>query len=187
MAYSIEQREEQKLMIRSLLAKNPMLSMRRVMNALANAEKPIVLSLPYVMELVREVRTDRVQAIQEETREDIYSEMKDVVDYVNRELRNIATEEKIVSTNTKNSAEARIFGQGNRIKAMNSIVDNLIKLVNLKMDLGIVERKVGTMDINIISAMSALKKIRNGDFKTNLVDLIPVTPELAGGSTESKS
>lgn len=184
MSYSEETREEHKAIVRSIITRNPVISLRSLKKRLNESENPIDLSLPYLMQIVRSIRVDRVEAINEETKEDIYAEMKDVVDYVNRELRMIAQQEKIVSTNAKNGAEARIFGQNNRIKAMNSIVDNLIKLVNLKMDLGIVERKVGTMDINIISAMSAIKKIRNGDYKTNLVDLIPSNLELTGGAVK---
>lgn len=171
---SDETREEHKAIVRNVITRNPVISLRTLQKRLRESETPIELSLNYLAEVVRSIKLDRAEAINEETKEDIYAEMKDVVDYVNRELRIIAQEEKIVSTNKKNSAEVRIYGQNNRIKAMNSIVDNLIKLVNLKMDLGIVERKVGTMDINIISAMSALKKIRNGDYKTPLIDLIPL-------------
>lgn len=180
MAYSEEQHEEQKAIIRRIMAMNPTITLRVLRNRLMKADQPLELSLPYLMELTREVRTERVKAIEDETKEDIYAEMKDVVEYVNRSLREIALEEKIVSSNKNNSVESRVYGQNNRIKAMNSIVDNSIKLLNLKMDLGIVERKVGTMDINIISMMSALKRIRNGDFKTALPNLISAPTQSTG-------
>lgn len=186
--YSAEEREEHKAVIRRVLTMNPTLSLVQIKNRLAKAESPLELSINYIMNLCREVRTDRIEAIHDETKEDIYGMMKDVVEYVNQNLRAIAQEEKLVYMNKDMSPEARTIGQSNRIKAMNSIIDNLMKLVNLKMDLGIIERKVGTVDHNIIDVMSAIKKIRNGNYKTPITDLIPVPaiPQNAGGDQQSQ-
>jgi len=191
--YSKEEREEHKAIVRRVLTMNPTLTIRGMTQRLAKAETPLVLDKDYVHDLIREVRTDRVEAVNEETKEDIYAQMKDTVEFVNQQLRAIAQEEKLVYMKTKDgvpveSPETRIFAQNNRIKAMNSVVDNLIKLWNLKMDLGIIERKVGTVDHNIIDVMSALKKIRNGNYKTPLTDLIPTTAtpvQNTGGSETS--
>lgn len=191
--YAPEEREEHKAVIRRVLTMNPTMSLRQIQNRLKKAETPLDLSINYVMDLTREIRTDRIEAVNDETKEDIYAMMKDTVEFVNQQLRAIAQEEKLVYTRTKDgvpteTAEVRIFAQNNRIKAMNSIIDNLMKLFNLKMDLGIIERKVGTVDHNIIDVMSALKKIRHGNYKsplTELVTLPPVAVQDAGGSQAS--
>ncbi len=192
--YTEDQREEHKAVVRRIITLNPTLSLRAIKGRLATAEKPIDLSVPYIMSMAREIRQDRIEAINEETKEDIYGQMRDTVEFVNQNLRAIAQEEKLVYSKTKDGipvekAETRIFAQNNRIKAMNSIIDNLMKLWNLKMDLGIIERKVGTVDHNIIDVMSALKKVRNGNYKTPISELIPViaTPvENTGTSTTSQ-
>ncbi len=176
--YSPEEREEHKALIRRIITFNPTASLRSIQTRLMKAETPYSFSLDYIMDLGREVRKDRIEQINEETKEDIYAEIKDVVEWVNQQLRAIAQEEKLVYTRLDKKglpaegAETRIFAQSNRIKSLNSVVDNLIKLVNLKMDLGIIERKVGTLDLNVVSVMSALKNIRNGDYTTKLPDLI---------------
>lgn len=175
--FLLEQREEYKEVIRRIIAMNPSMSIRSLHNRLKTAEKPIEMDRATLTKIVREIREDRVREIQEETKEDMYAAIADIVEFVNNQLRAIAQEEKLVYTKNKDGvptekAETRIFAQHNRIKALNSVVDNTIKLVNLKMDLGIVERKLGTADVRIIDAMAVLKKIRNGDYTTPLEQLI---------------
>lgn len=170
---------------------NPTISSYELIRRLKEAETPLALTQGYVLELMREVRADRIKALEDETKEDIYSAMKDLVDWINQQLRAIAQEEKLVYTKTKDGvpvekAETRIFAQNNRIKALNSVVDNMMKLVNLKMDLGIIERKVGTLDLNVVSVMSALKNIRNGDYTTKLPDLI-TTPRSGDAVREGET
>lgn len=182
----IEEKEEHKAVIRRILTMNPSLSVRELVQRLANASTPMKLDRVYVTGLVREIRQDRIDQINDQTKEDIYAQMTDLVEYVNNQLRAIAQEEKIEVADTKNKMETRIFAQNNRIKALNSIIDNTLKLANLKMDLGIIERKLGRADVQIIDLMSALKKIRNGDYTTPIEHLIPGTPTnyLADGSGE---
>lgn len=191
----IEKKEEYKAVIRRVLTMNPSISTRELQRRLSEANEPITLSRDYLTELVGEVRIDRIREVEEETKEDIYAKMADVVEYVNQQLRAIAQEEKLVYSSHKKDGvpsekpETRIFAQNNRIKAMNSIIDNLIKLYNLKMDLGIIERKVGTMDHKIIDTMSALKKIRNGDYTTPIEQLIPtlIEPDTTGEGEEDRA
>ncbi len=172
-----EEKEEYKRIVRRIMTMNPTITIYELVRRLKEAEKPIDLSRQYVTQLVREVRLERIKEIEDESKEDIYAKMMDAVAFVNNQLRAIAQEEKLVYSEVGPNGEPlaspkmRIFAQNNRIKALNSVVDNLLKLANLKMDLGIVERKVGTMDFQIIDVMSALKKIRNGDYKTPLAEL----------------
>ena len=178
--YSQEEKQEHKEIVRRVITMNPTISIRAMVARLKKAETPLDISVNYAMELIREVRQDRVKSVEDETKEDIYAMFKDTVDFVNQQLRAIAQEEKLVYTKTKDGvpvekAEVRIYAQNNRIKAMNSIIDNLKKLFDLKMDLGIIERKVGTMDHAIIDTMAALKKIRNGNYTTPIDQLITTT------------
>lgn len=187
MIFSPEQKEEYKQIIRRVLTLSPSISLREIQKRLKEAQSPVELSLPYIMEVTREIRTERIREIEQETKEEIFAQVKDLVEFINGQLRAIAQEEKLVYMKTKDGvpvekAETRIFAQNNRIKALNSMIDNTIKLVNLKMDLGIIDRKLGTMDVEIIDYMSALKKIRNGDFTTKLDDL----PALNGAVQETK-
>lgn len=171
-----------------MLTFNPSMSVRGVTKAMADMPAPILLDKDYVNILIREVREDRLRAVQEETREDIYAHLKEIVEFINNQLRAIAQEEKLVySRKTKDgdpmeSPETRIFAQNNRIKAMNSVVDNYIKLYEMKMDLGIIDRKLGSVDHRVIDVMAALKKIRNGDYSTKLPEIIS-RGELTGSTT----
>lgn len=183
MAYTDEQRLEYKAVIRHILIFNPMATCRMIKTRLAKSEKPLDLSLEYILGLMKDIRADRRIEIEEETKEELYSHIRDTVDFVNQQLRAIAQEEKLVYSKTKDglpteSPEVRIYAQNNRIKAINSIIDNIIKLANLKMDLGIIERKIGTVDHDIIDVMSALKNIRNGNYTTPIKKLI-LAPHIA--------
>lgn len=174
-----EKKQEYKQVIRRVIAMNPTISILELQRRLREAESPLPLSYDYLTELVREVRVDRVKEVEDQTKEDLFAQVSDVVEWVNNQLRAIAQEEKLVYTKTKDgvpteTAEVRIFAQQNRIKALNSVIVNLEKLINLKMDLGIIERKQGTLDFRVIDYMSALKKLRNGDYTTPLEQLIPI-------------
>jgi hypothetical protein len=185
-----EQRDEYKARIRTVLALNPTISILELQRRLKTASPPMELDYQFIKTLTGEIRADRIKEVDEQTKEDLYAQISDVVEFVNNQLRAIAQEEKLVYTKTKDGlpaekAETRIFAQQNRIKALNSVVKNLIALVNLKMDLGIIERKVGTLDFKIIDMMTSLKKIRNGDYTTPLETLIPAGRiiDVAGSST----
>lgn len=188
-----EQREEYKANIRRVLALNPTISVSDLQRRLKAANPPIELDWEFLSKLVKEIREDRIKEVNEQTKEDLYAQIADVVEWVNNQLRAIAQEEKLVYTKTKSSglpaekAEVRIFAQNNRIKALNSIVKNLVDLVQLKMDLGIIDRKLGTADFRVVDMMSGLEKIRNGDYSTPIENIFARIPgsELVGESAES--
>lgn len=174
----LEKKEEYKAVIRRVIAMNPTISVLELQRRLGESSPPLALSRDYLTSLVKEIRLERIKEVEDQTKEDLFAQVQDVVIFVNNQLRAIANEEKLVYTKLNDKglpsekAEVRIFAQQNRIKALNSVIVNLEKLVNLKMDLGIIERKVGTMDFKVIDMMSALKKIRNGDYSTPLEQLI---------------
>lgn len=188
MLHSPEKQEEFKAIIRRVLAMNPTITAVRMKEMLASGETPIHLDREYIGKLINQVRLDRIDEINSQTKEDIYGEIRDTVEFVNNQLRAIAQEEKLVYMKTKDGkpvekAETRIFAQNNRIKAMNSIVDNLMKLTQLRMDLGITERRLGTLDVPLVGLMGALKKIRSGDYRQPLDSFLPALslPVGAGG------
>lgn len=176
-----EQREEYKATIRRILALNPTISILELQRRLKAASPPMELEYQFLKNLTSEIRADRIKEVESQTKEDLFAQISDVVEWVNNQLRAIAQEEKLVYTKTKEGggpaekAEVRIFAQQNRIKALNSVIVNLEKLINLKMDLGIIDRNLGSVDVRIIDHMAALKKIRNGDYTTPLEQLIPET------------
>lgn len=124
------------------------------------------LDYDYLRKLVAEIRTDRIREVEEETKIDAYKYMADTVEFVNQQLRAIANEEKLVYTKLdKNgkpseSAETRIFAQNNRIKALVEVVKNTERLLNMKMDLGILERKLGTADVRVLELLAFIDNER---------------------------
>lgn len=185
-----EKKEEYKAIIRRVISMNPTVSIYELQRRLKSAQTPLELSYNYLTALVREIRVDRVREVDEQTKEDLFAQIQDVVIWVNDQLRAIAQEEKLVYTKTKDGvptekADTRIFAQQNRIKALNSVVVNLEKLINLKMDMGLIDRKLGTADFRVIDMLSALDNIRNGDYTTPIADLFAKQQNLVGASAES--
>lgn len=184
--------EHEKALVRRVLTMNPSMTVAALKERLQNASTPILIGINQLHRLVADIRSDRIKEVELETKDDIYAQIKDTVEWVNNQLRAIADEEKLVymaldsDGKPKASPETRIFAQNNRIKALNSVVENLIKLVNLKMDLGIIERKLGTADFQITDMLSALKKIRNGDYTVKLDDVISKISDGAGGEVRSE-
>lgn len=186
-----EQQDEYKANIRRVLALNPTISVRELQRRLKTSTPPVELDYEFLNRLVKEIRADRIREVEEQTKEDLFAQISDVVEWVNNQLRAIAQEEKLVYTKTKDGlpaekAEVRIFAQQNRIKALNSIVKNLEALINLKMDLGIIDRKLGTADFRVIDLMSGLEKIRNGDYTTPIENLFAQQEILVGGNAEGR-
>lgn len=173
-----EKKEELKYYIGRVLSMSPGISVVQLKNRLAEMSTPVHISREYLSELVREVRQDRLDRLNRETKEDIYAQIESLVETVSDMLRAIAQEEKLVYTKTRDGkpaekAETRIFAQNNRIKALNAVVDHAMKLVQLRMDLGLVERNLGSFNVNLGSLMSGLRKVRNGDY-SQPIEALPV-------------
>jgi len=170
--------DQRKAVVRRMMMMNPHISVMALKERMHNLPTPIIIERHLLGDIVREIKADRIREINEETKEDLYARVAETVTFVNEQLRAIAQEERLVYTKKDKDgkpgekAESRIFAQNNRIKAMNSVVDNLIKLVNLKMDLGIIERNLGTAEVRTWDMMEVLEKIRNGDYSTPLPELL---------------
>src|SRR3990167_6245208 len=175
-----EKKEEYKAIIRRVTLFAPRMSVYELQRRLKTAETPLELSREYLTTLVREIASERIERLETETKEGLYNQVAETVEWVNQQLRAIAQEEKLVYMEAgpdgkpTASPKMRIFAQQNRTKALNSVVDNLLKLLNLKMDLGLTDRNLGTVDFRIIDMMSALEKIRNGDYSTPIQELIAI-------------
>ena len=189
----LEKKEEYKAIIRRVTLFNPSQSVLELKRRLETAETPLHLSRTYLTDLIKEIRQERIDRLESETKEDLYNQVAETVEWVNQQLRAIAQEEKLVYMEAgpdgkpTASPKMRIFAQQNRTKALNSVVDNLLKLLNLKMDLGIIERNLGTADFRVIDMMSALEKIRNGDYSTPIQELIAIGTNDNGGSEDGGS
>jgi hypothetical protein len=184
-----EKKEEYKAIIRRVKLFNPSMSVLELQRRLAEAETPIKISYDYLTTLTKEMRQDRIDRLNQETKEDLYNQIAETVEFVNQQLRAIAQEEKLVYSRTKDGvpvekAEVRIYAQQNRIKALNSVIDNLKTVIELKMDLGLIERRLGTADFRIIDMMQALEKIRNGDYTTPIEHLIATRTDEDSGEQE---
>lgn len=171
------QKNHEKEIVKRLLMFNPGVSVAALKERLDTSTPPINIGIHQLHKIVASIREERIARLHEETKEDLYTMIADTVEWVNNQLRAIAQEEKLVYTemdekgNAHASPKMRIFAQQNRTKALNSVVDNLIKLVNLKMDLGIIDRNLGTGEIRVYDMVDVLEKIRNGDYTTSLPEL----------------
>lgn len=179
------QRNHRKEIVRRMMLFNPDIAVSTLKERLEKSQTPIVIGLNQLHEMVKEIRAERIQHIRQETKEELYAQVADMVEWVNNQLRAIAQEEKLVYTDSEESPKARIFAQQNRTKALNSVVDNLIKLINLKMDLGIIERNLGTADFRVLDVLGALEKLRNGDYTTPLPELFARRTIGSGEKTEA--
>lgn len=162
------QEENEKSVIRRVLIFNPSISIRRLKKRLEEAgENRIIRTEEYLARMVEEIRLDRIREIESETKEETYAKFSDLVEWVNQQLRAIAQEEKLVyEMKSKDGSpgqkpEVRIFAQTNRIKAINSIVVNVEKLLNMKMDLGLSERKLGTLNARVVELLAVIDYERN--------------------------
>lgn len=191
-ALPITDHEARKAVVRRILTYNPTITVLALKERLEKSEPSVTIGLNQLYDIVGEIRKDRIEAIEKETKEDIYAQIVDLVNDINNQLRSIAQEERLVymeklpSKDGKEGDPAlppkvRIFAQQNRIKALNSIVENTIKLLNFRMDLGLIERKLGEVDLRITDLVAGLRKIRNGDYTTPLPTLIESL-----GETETK-
>jgi hypothetical protein len=170
------QYEHEKAIVRRVLTFNPSISINQLQKLLeSSGENRIVREVHYLGRLVRDIRADRTREVQEKTKIDLYSEMADIVEYVNNQLRAIANEEKLVYTKVDKdgkpdaSPETRIFAQNNRIKALVEVVKNVERLFNMKMDLGIIERNLGRADVRILELLAFIDNERNGSTDSSSV------------------
>lgn len=170
---------ELKEIVRHILRFHPTISIAALQRRLKEGETPRDHSMEYITAIVKEVREERIQRIRELNKEELVAHFGDIVEFVCQQLRAIAQEEKIVVENKDAKMEARIFGQSNRIKALNSIIINYEKLLNITMDLGLLDRKLGTTDVRVLDILAALKHERNLTRQNNTVP----TDNGAGGTS----
>lgn len=165
---SIEIRHDhEKAVVRRLLTLNPSISLLALEKRLSELPEPVLIERHRLSGVVKEIRADRTREVEEETKIDMYAKMADITEFCIQQLRAIAQEEKLVYTATdengkpKHGAESRIFAQNNRIKALVEIMKAHERLFNLKMDLGIIERKLGTADVRVIELLAYIKNERD--------------------------
>ena len=165
-----EQKEEYKAVINSALIFHPYISTFRLHEQLERQDPPLHLDLDYLYKLVAEVKLEKTQRYLQATKDEVVSQFEDLVEYVNTQLRRIANEEKIVEKTSGESAKSRVFSQRNRIEALKSIVANYEKLNNMKMDLGVLERKLGSIkaDFRVLDVLQAVKEyVKSGGQNNN--------------------
>ena len=147
MILSEEQREQHKQMVRRAIALNPNLTLVKLKNALEKQEG-LEISIPYISDIVKKVREEWTEQYDHETKALTAARFDELCVFLVDNLRDIITEEKKIYKSTT-SIEQAIVSQANRIKAIKEIRDTAKMMIDLKMDLGILERHLGKLDTDV--------------------------------------
>ena len=190
--YTDETKLQHKAFVRRQLALNPHLSVYSIIAGIKEQEG-LELSFPYVKRLAEDLKEEYTHYYNKETKESVTGQFEEICSFVVGRLRGILAEEKAVYDKEGN-LKYKVISQKNRIMALNSIVSAYEKLNKLKMDLGLLDRKLGELKIGderVIKVLNEIRTIRqlreNGittseQLKTHLVGL-GTQPDLIEGET----
>lgn len=165
--YSEEQREQHKGMVKRAIALDPNLSLIKLQKALEEREGT-TFSIDYIRDMIKVVRQEWVDQYDHETKDLVSAKFDELGMFIIENLRNILKEEKIIYNKTA-SIDQAVVSQANRIKALKEIRDTARMMIDMKMDLGILERHIGRIDgeadvirvRNIASDLIAYRKQKN--------------------------
>lgn len=159
MSMTDEQRHEIKSAIFRMIALRPSISGTQLHKALA--ESNYVLSYDRTLDLMKEVRNERALKITQDTKEEVFAQYDELCEYIMGQLREIISQEKI-TFNDRKGIKQQIYAQANRIEALKAIMMLAEKRMNIRMDLGLLERKLGTVEgrIAILDIMEQVRERR---------------------------
>lgn len=146
------------------LVVEPYASIVKIQRHFASLEPKLELSQRYIYEMRKELLGERVKMIREETKEEVGAHIEDMAMWCITQLRRVHQEEIVVFGEKEGKQyERKYVSQANRIKALSEIFKIFDRMVQLKMDLGILERKLGTLGVEseLEEAMSLVKLYRD--------------------------
>lgn len=171
--YSQEDKEFHLEAVERLLIFRPDQSAPKLREQLSKLPVPYDLGLGYIQQLKREIQERRIKNVQQQTKELVVAEMESLGQWCVDRLRQVISEEFEVARNDGSSFKQKYFSQTNRIKAVAEIFKIFDRMTQLKMDLGILERKLGTVDVENEAAnlLSLVKLYREAHGDINNVKI----------------
>lgn len=173
--YSKDQLEKHKAVIRRMMVLNPNMPVLQIVENLKQQQMP--LSREYVTKVVRKVQGEWLHKYDKETKVIAVAKVEEMFDYLIQHLRKIIQDEEIVYTYTMSEDgdktkknKIRTFSQMNRIMAIKEIRETVKTMMNIKMDAGILERKLGELEVefntsNLRGLAKSIYDIRHKELK----------------------
>lgn len=146
MAYSKEMKKEHTALIKQILIIKPDASIRQVVAAMTANARP--LSFDYVMGLMRKIRAERARRYERATAKEAIAKFEDLVKNVEEELRKL-----------KNETSSDMV----KAIALSNIVKHKKELLNLQFDAGVFERKLGTLNAQVVNVAEILKVLEDAE------------------------
>jgi hypothetical protein len=167
--YSQDEKEKHMQMVGQVLLLDPYASLTQIQKRVEKADE-IRLSTDYLQDLRKELLSKQSARIREQTKELVAIEVENMAMWCITQLRRVHQEEIVVfGEKDGKQYERKYVSQANRIKALSEIFKIFDRMVQLKMDLGILERKLGTLGVEseLEEAMNLVKLYRDtgGDAK----------------------
>jgi hypothetical protein len=154
--HSKEYQKELMANIRQIIVQKPNVSCRQVAEIMAKAEKPI--TKEYALKLINKIRVERINRYNTAAAKEAIARFEDLAAVINEELLKVKKETKLDVV---------------KVMALNSIMKNAKLILDLQFDMGIFERKLGTLNSNIVNVGEILKMIEDAKRETKPNDAVP--------------
>jgi hypothetical protein len=132
-AYKEEVTKEHMEAIREVLAVQPRAGAYKIRELLQKRKNPLVLDPHYILKLKRKIESERIHRFDRAKVEAHIAEMQDEIDQLCIQMWAIVLD--------------KTYDERARVAAAKVIIDAKTKLFEAKLDAGIFERKIGTVDV----------------------------------------
>ena len=147
--YGEDKKKEHLSLTKRALVRKPDITLTQLMGVFAKNGTKI--SIEYASRLVKKIRTERAYRYDKYTKAIIVAEFQDFISDLEPRLREIAE-----SGNTKAA-----------VAAIQALVQNKKDLINMAMDLGLLERMLGTIDVNTYNVAEISKLVKQANEQRN--------------------
>lgn len=187
--YNKDIMEKHKAIIKRMVVLNPSQPILQMVESLKAQNLPF--SRDYVTKLVRKVHGEWMHKYDRETKVMAVAKAEEMFEYLIQHLRKIIQDEEVIYNYTLGDGKdkmkvnkIRTFSQMNRIQAIKEIREIIKTIMDMKMDAGILERKLGEIEVEfkIANLKSSVKDLyeyrkRNG---INIKDAEVIKPTRKG-------
>jgi len=149
MNYGDEKKKEHLAIVKSAIVRYPNITGSQIIELLEKKNPPLKLGWNYVFSLMKKIHRERAQRYNRTTKLRVIAEFDDFIHDLEPLLRNI-------SNNSKNDM-AKIF-------ALKQLVENKKSLIDKMMDLGVLDRQLGVVDVNVFD-VAKLSQIAREEIK----------------------
>lgn len=150
--YSKDTMEQHRAIIKRMMVLNPNQPVLQMVESLKAQGLP--LHRVYVTKLVKKIQGEWMRKYDRETKMVAIAKVEELFDYLIQHLRKIVQDEEITYTYTMSEGgdktkknKIRTFSQINRIQAIKEIRETVKTMIQIKMDAGILERKLGELEV----------------------------------------